>query len=141
MLPSVVRSVYHQYKADTDIVPNWVGTTATAHGFHDQDQAAAVAGQPGSNPAAARNGGSGGSGGRPKGKGRKKNQAKKITTTPGAGGASAADKQSAHGKNYVLKLNEFEPMAAFIANKDTNNLQVPSSFAIALDKEIRGSFG
>ncbi|KAF5012370.1 hypothetical protein FDECE_1597 [Fusarium decemcellulare] len=36
MLPASLRSIYRQYKADTDSVATWLATTAKANGYTDE---------------------------------------------------------------------------------------------------------
>lgn len=33
MLPNSLQSIYEQYKSDTNLVANWLATTAKAHGY------------------------------------------------------------------------------------------------------------
>jgi hypothetical protein len=112
MLPSSLKSIYKQYKADTDSVATWLGTTAMAHGYKNDS--------PGShNP--------------PNKSSRKKSKTRK---------AAKAKHQPQPDKStteipYVIRIRDFEPMASYIANIDS--VRVPDHFAIALERAFWGT--
>ncbi|KAL7927209.1 hypothetical protein ACQKWADRAFT_101012 [Trichoderma austrokoningii] len=121
-IPSL-KGIYQQYKADTDLVAEWLAVTAKTHGY------AATATSSTANPPAA-------VGGRLKGKARKlaknqaSNQPKKPTTTDDNG----------NQPTYLIKIKEFEPLAQFVSK--VNDVKVPSYFSIALERviQVRKSF-
>lgn len=115
MLPSSLTSVYQQYKAETNLIANWLATTARLNGY-----SAAVAGQTANAPKPAR----------------LKGKARLLAKAADAGKAGHA--QSAVKVKHVLHVNEYEPIAAFLATIDT--LEVPRYFAVALERVIWGSF-
>ncbi|EHK39951.1 hypothetical protein TRIATDRAFT_162747, partial [Trichoderma atroviride IMI 206040] len=110
---SVAQGIYQQYKADTDLVAEWLAVTAKTHGY------AATATPSTANPPAA-------VGGRLKGKARKmaKNQAGTASKKP----------------TYLIKIKEFEPLAQFVSK--VNDVKIPKYFSIALERviQVRKSF-
>ncbi|KAH7111944.1 hypothetical protein B0J13DRAFT_659526 [Dactylonectria estremocensis] len=113
MLPSSLKSIYQQYKADTGHVANWLATTAKAHGYTDN------ASNPNNPPA-----NSGRPGGRPKGKARKQAKAK-AQPKPG---------NVAPGTTSVIRIKDFTPMASYLASIDS--VKVPDDLAVALERVI-----
>ncbi|KAH7305437.1 hypothetical protein B0I35DRAFT_413836 [Stachybotrys elegans] len=111
MLPPALKSIYQQYKADTDVVATWLAVTAKEHGYTEST--------PGSNSVA--------KSARLKGKARKKAQKGEATPNATAGSTTAKPK-------HVLKIKEFEPIATFLAAIDT--LKVPDYFAVAIERVI-----
>lgn len=123
MAISSLKGIYQQYKADTDLVAEWLAVTAKAHGY----AAAATSSTA-------------------KGKARiiggtrrmAKNQHRKPTAT--ASGASAGDDGSGDPASkkptYLIKIKEFEPLAQFVSQVD--DLKVPNYFSIALERVIQG---
>lgn len=129
-IPSL-KGIYQQYKADTDLVAEWLAVTAKTHGY------AATATSSTANPPAA-------VGGRLKGKARKSaksqasNQPKKpTTTTSGAStGDAGSDTAASQKPTYLIRIKEFEPLAQFVSK--VNGLKAPSYFSIALERVIQG---
>lgn len=115
MLPSSLRSIYQQYKADTDSVATWLATTAKANGYAEDEPASGTKDNP---PA---------SSGRLKGKARKKQQQQQNQPQP---------TNSAPKKVHILRIRDFEPMASFVAGIES--LQVPDYLAVALERVIWG---
>jgi hypothetical protein len=128
---SSLKGIYQQYKADTDVVAEWLAVTAKTHGYAVTDTSSTA------NPPAA-------VGGRLKGKARKlaknqaSNQPKKTTTT--ASEASIGDDGSgipaSKKPTYLIKIKEFEPLAQFVSK--VNDLKIPQYFSIALERVIQG---
>lgn len=118
-IPSL-KGIYQQYKADTDLVAEWLAVTAKTHGYAATDT-------PVAKPAAV--------GGRPKGKARKaaKNQASKQPKTSTSVGDDGSDSKK---PTYLIKIKEFEPLAQFVSKVD--QLKVPNYFSIALERVIQG---
>ncbi|RMJ04643.1 hypothetical protein CDV36_014687 [Fusarium kuroshium] len=113
MLPSSLKSIYRQYKADTDSVATWLATTAKANGYVDDTG----------------NGGASTQSTRLKGKARK--QAKAKTQAQGQSGPGSS---SASKAKYVLRIKDFEPMANFIAKLES--IALPEELAISLERVI-----
>ncbi|KAM3515063.1 hypothetical protein MY11210_001301 [Beauveria gryllotalpidicola] len=118
MPPSSLNGYYQQYKADTDIVAQWLELTAKEHGYQGSSSSSAST----SNPAA--------TGGRLKGKARKQvkatasKQASSSAATPGAGPKTT----------HIIKTRDFEPMATHIAG--CSGISIPRYFARALERVI-----
>ncbi|UKZ64759.1 uncharacterized protein TrAtP1_005970 [Trichoderma atroviride] len=132
-IPSL-KGIYQQYKADTDLVAEWLAVTAKTHGY------AATATPSTTNPPAA-------VGGRLKGKARKmaknqaSNQPKKPTTTTSEASAGVDGSGTASKKpTYLIKIKEFEPLAQFVSK--VNDVKIPKYFSIALERviQVRKSF-
>ncbi|XWW97816.1 hypothetical protein V2A60_005803 [Cordyceps javanica] len=111
MLPSSLRSIYQQYKADTDIVAEWLTVTARKHGYCETNSSSA------SNTAL--------TGGRLKGKARK--QAKGQTT-------AAITPVTEPRNTHIVKTKDYEPMAVYIAG--CSGIDIPRYFASALNRVI-----
>ncbi|KID82807.1 hypothetical protein MGU_09899 [Metarhizium guizhouense ARSEF 977] len=109
MLPSSLKSIYQQYKADTDSVANWLATTANANGYQDNASS--------SNNAPVKSG-------RVKGKARKQ---AKASGQPQPG--NLANKTS-----RIIRVGDFEPMASHIAKLDS--VKVPHDLTVALERVI-----
>ncbi|CAH0028290.1 unnamed protein product [Clonostachys rhizophaga] len=114
MLPPALKSIYQQYKGDTDAVATWLATTAKANGYV-QGMGSAASG-----------------GGRLKGKARK--QAKQAAQPPQDFGATISSKPAAQAKKYALKISDFEPMATFLSR--INSIKVPDYFAVAIERVV-----
>uniref|UniRef100_A0A8H7NQU8 DUF6604 domain-containing protein n=1 Tax=Bionectria ochroleuca TaxID=29856 RepID=A0A8H7NQU8_BIOOC len=71
-------------------------------------------------------------GGRLKGKARK--QAKQAAQPPQDFGATIGSKPVAQAKKYLLKISDFEPMAAFLSRVDS--IKVPDYFAVAIERVV-----
>lgn len=129
-VPSL-KGIYQQYKADTDLVAEWLAVTAKNNGYAIGANSAAA------NPPAA-------VGGRLKGKARKlaktkaSNEPSKSTaTTSGASAGDAGNGTPASNKpTYLIKIKEFEPLAQFVSK--IYNLKIPNYFSIALERVIQG---
>jgi hypothetical protein len=117
MLPPALKSIYQQYKGDTDAVATWIATTAKAHGYVEGMGSAASGG------------------GRLKGKARK--QAKQAAQPLQDFGATIGSKPVAQAKKYLLKISDFEPMAAFLSRVDS--IKVPDYFAVAIERVVWGT--
>ncbi|OAA50926.1 hypothetical protein BBO_00873 [Beauveria brongniartii RCEF 3172] len=117
MPPSSLNGYYQQYKADTDIVAQWLELTAKEHGYQGSNSPSA------SNPAATR--------GRRKGKAGKQAQA----TTSGQASSSAAMPGVGPKTTHIIKTRDFEPMATHIAGC-SEGVSIPRYFARALDRVI-----
>ncbi|KAH8685022.1 hypothetical protein BGZ61DRAFT_507303 [Ilyonectria robusta] len=109
MLPSSLKTIYQQYKADTDSVANWLATTAKDNGYADK--------APSSNNVLVQPG-------RPKGQPRKQ---AKGANRPRPG-------NSANKTSRIIRIRDFEPMASFIAKIDS--VKVPDHLAVALERVI-----
>ncbi|CAG9992199.1 unnamed protein product [Clonostachys byssicola] len=120
MLPPALKSIYQQYKADTDAVATWLATTAKARGYVQGLGSAASGGAPS---------------GRLKGKARK--QAKQVAQPPQDFGATISSKPAAQAKTYVLKISDFEPMASFLSRIES--IKVPDYFAVAIERVVWGT--
>lgn len=129
-IPSL-KGIYQQYKADTDLVAEWLAVTAKSYGYAATTTSSTV------NPPAA-------VGGRLKGKARKlaKTQAsnepkKPTTTTSGAStGDVGTDTPASKKPTYLVKIKEFEPLAQFVSK--VNDTKIPTYFSIALERVIQG---
>lgn len=115
MLPSSLKGIYQQCKADTDVVAEWLAVTATEHGYRSANSFSA------SNPAV--------KGGRLKGKARKQAKATVSGHT-----AAATTPDAASGTTQIVKTNDFEPMAVYIAG--CSDIIIPQYFAKALGRSI-----
>ena len=100
MLPSSLKSIYRQYKADTDSVATWLATTAKANGYVDDTGNALVAA---------------GSEGKKKKKKKKKKK---------------ANANSVPKPRYVLRVRDFEPMARFIAKLESISIPEDFAIAL-----------
>ncbi|KAH7109943.1 hypothetical protein EDB81DRAFT_832677 [Dactylonectria macrodidyma] len=109
MLPSSLKSIYQQYKADTDSVANWLATTAEANGYADNASS--------SNNVPVKSG-------RLKGKARK--QAK--------GAHQPQPGNLANKTSRIIRIRDFEPMASYIAK--TDSVKVPDHLTVALERVI-----
>ncbi|KAM0258486.1 hypothetical protein ACHAQJ_003825 [Trichoderma viride] len=123
LLPSL-KGIYQQYKADTDLVAEWLAVTAKTYGYIATTPSSAA------NPQTA-------TGGRLKGKARKLAKAKAsneppATTTATAGNATLAPKPKT---TYLIKIKEFEPLAVFVSK--VNDVKIPEYFSIALERVIQ----
>lgn len=115
MLPSSLKGIYQQYKADTDVVAEWLAVTAIEHGYRSANSLSA------SNPAV--------KGGRLKGKARKQAKATVSGHT-----AAATTPDAASGTTHIVKTSDFEPMAVYIAG--CSDIVIPRYFAKALSRSI-----
>ncbi|KAF5677611.1 hypothetical protein FHETE_1662 [Fusarium heterosporum] len=113
MLSAAYKSIYKQYKSDTDSVATWLATTAKAHGYG----AEAPKEESGSAPKLKKT---------PK-KGKGKSKGKPKHKKP------KEESQNSEGK-YVIKVRDFEAMAKHVA--DTNAVEVPHQTAVALERGI-----
>jgi hypothetical protein len=112
MLPSSLKSIYQQYKADTDYVAAWLATTAKAHGYTND--------APGSNHP-------------PTKSGRKKSKARKAVKAT----HQPQPSNSTTKVPYVIRIRDFEPMASYVAKIDS--ISVPDHFVVALERVIWGA--
>lgn len=111
MVPKSLNGIYQQYKADTEIVAEWLAVTAQAHGYASPSAADGPSSR-----------------GRSKGKARKAQKARKAPAATKLPGTT--------GTVYIIKVSEFRPMAAFIASLPT--VDIPQRFSAALERVIRG---
>jgi hypothetical protein len=114
MNPTSLYSSYSRYKADTDIVLQWLFTTATSCGFQKPDyvdRSSCVG------PKASRL----------KGKARK--LARASTTTPGNNAGPAV-------RTYRIKVHDLICMAQCIAKAKGPDIQIPRSFIKTLTRAI-----
>ncbi|KAK7429745.1 hypothetical protein QQZ08_003771 [Neonectria magnoliae] len=109
MLPSSLKSIYQQYKVDTDSVANWLATTAKDNGY------AGDASSFNNVPVKS---------GRRKGKARK--QAK--------GAHQPQPGNFANKTSRVIRIRDFEPMANYVAKMDS--VTVPNHLTVALERVI-----
>ena len=112
MLPSSLKSIYQQYKVDTDSVANWLATTAKANGYADNASS--------SNNVPVKPG-------RLKGKARK--QAK--------GAHQPQPGNLANKTSRTIRIRDFEPMASYIAK--IGSVKVPDHLTVALERVIWGT--
>ncbi|OAQ97508.1 hypothetical protein LLEC1_00826, partial [Akanthomyces lecanii] len=119
MLASSLNGIYQQYKADTDVVAQWLEVTAKAHGYQSDNSS------PASSNAATT--------GRLKGKARK--QAKAAASGESSSAATTGPKAA-----HIIKIKDFEPMALHLAS--CSGIVIPSYFSRALDRviSVRKSF-
>ncbi|KAF2649112.1 hypothetical protein K491DRAFT_721960 [Lophiostoma macrostomum CBS 122681] len=125
MTSESLRSIYQQYKHDTNVVASWLATTAKAAGYKTP-----VVG-PASSTSSAK------ASARPKGKARKQakaNNAGQATTT------AVADEPAK--PKYVIAIKDFVPLAEHIATLKSAAVKVPGYFSVALERVIwaRSSF-
>lgn len=121
MLTPALKSIYQKYKADTDLVAEWLAVTAKTNGY---EVAAAT-------PTA--------TGGRLKGKARKlakAGAAKASQTTTTASSGSLGNGTPAPKPTHLIKIKDFEALAAFVSK--INDLKIPKYFVAALDRVIIG---
>lgn len=119
MAPLSLSSIYQQYKADTDLVANWLGTTAKQHGYGTNKQ---------SNGKHKNNKKKGGGGGGGRNKPRQQPNTNPHGLPPELGGIAPTKPK------YVLKICDFEPMASFLAAVEA--IKVPDYFAVAIERVI-----
>ena len=129
MLPASLKTVYQQYKADTDTVASWLANTAKGNGYGSATKSGATGAK---NPPA--------KSGRLKGKARKEAKAAAAGTAPPTtfGETIGPNPKPSAGpkKRYVLPIRDFEPMAAYVANLES--VIVPDYFAVAIERVIWG---
>lgn len=122
MLTPALKSIYQKYKADTDLVAEWLAVTAKTNGY----EVAATT------PT--------GTGGRLKGKARKlaKAGAAKAsqTATVGVSSGSPGNGTAAPKSTHLIKIKDFEALATFVSK--VNDLKIPKDFVFALDRVIAG---
>ncbi|KAL7928044.1 hypothetical protein V8C35DRAFT_319101 [Trichoderma chlorosporum] len=111
MLAPALKSIYQQYKADTDLVAEWLAATAKANGY-----ALAVA-----TPKAPV--------GRLKGKARKLAKAEAVNPS----------KITAPKLIHPIKIKDFEALAIFVSKVD--GIKIPKYFAVALERVIAARKG
>ncbi|KAK4063542.1 hypothetical protein Trihar35433_8250 [Trichoderma harzianum] len=120
MLTPALKSIYQKYKADTDLVAEWLAVTAKTNGY----EVAATT------PT--------GTGGRLKGKARKlaKAGAAKAsqTATVGVSSGSPGNGTAAPKSTHLIKIKDFEALATFVSK--VNDLKIPKDFVFALDRVI-----
>ncbi|KAF4470290.1 Ank-repeat mbp1 [Fusarium albosuccineum] len=111
MLPASLKSIYRQYKADTDSVATWLATTAKANGYTDETTDS-------KKPAPKK-----------KGKGKKKKP------------NGAAQAGSSGSKNtYVIKIKDFAPMAKHIAEIESISVPDDTATALERVIWVRKNF-
>jgi len=120
MAADSVRSIYQQYKYDTDVVASWLATTAKAFGYAEPLGPQAV---------------------ETKGPGRLKGKARKQAKQASAAAASTNGASQKKTK-YTLAIKDFVPLARHIAGRKDASINVPNYFTTALERVIwvRSSF-
>lgn len=108
-------SSYKRYKADTDVVSEWLFTTAKKCGFRELDSYDEKTGAETRTP-------------RLKGKARKLARASSAASSNDAGGPT---------RTYCIKINHFTAFAQCIANSTKPRIQVPDSLFMTLTRAIR----
>ncbi|KAF9881529.1 hypothetical protein CkaCkLH20_00675 [Colletotrichum karsti] len=117
-LPGPLKSVYRQYKQDTNFVASWLAITAKRCGYPTDLLSETT---DGSNPGASRPKATGG-------KGKKKKPNKKPTKPAGS---------TTNGpKKYTVAVNEYIPLAQFICNSKKDVAAVPEWFVTAINRVI-----
>lgn len=112
MTSESLRSIYQQYKDDTNDVASWLATTAKAFGYSGKFGAFAT-----TKPSA-----------RLKGKERKQAKAAQVPNTV----PSEPSKPK-----YILAIADFVPLAEHIVNvTDSAGIKLPSYFSVALERAI-----
>jgi hypothetical protein len=114
MAPASLYSSYGRYKADTDVVSEWLLTTATRCGFHRPDYYVQSSSAETSTP-------------RPKGKARKVLRASQALLSKDAAKASQTRR---------IEIHEFVQMAQFVAKSTNPPVQVPASLFRTLTRAI-----
>ncbi|KAI8965245.1 hypothetical protein F5Y11DRAFT_22587 [Daldinia sp. FL1419] len=109
MLPPSLFSTYQQYKNDTDSIAGWLASTAKASGYSSGPLA---------NPS--------GKGASTRLKGKARAEAKKNQS-------SSSTKPTSVNK-YVIKINDFIPLAEFIVSK--RDISIPNSLIATLRRVI-----
>ncbi|KAH9889627.1 hypothetical protein F4778DRAFT_785533 [Xylariomycetidae sp. FL2044] len=117
MLPPTLVDSYRRYKRDTDSVASWLASTAKTNGYSLEAQESSVT---------------------PKGsarlKGKARAQAKKGT------GAAASANPAVTGPHYIIKLNQFIPLAEYIVASKPK-IPVPPSLDSTLKRVIAARSG
>ncbi|KAL7809309.1 hypothetical protein V8C44DRAFT_350489 [Trichoderma aethiopicum] len=127
MLSPAAKSIYQQYKADTNLVAEWLAVTAKAHG-HVSLAASCAAKAPAA------------TGGRLKGKARKQAKAaasrasQSTSTNFDVVQDNPGDHRPTPRATYLIRIEEFEPLAAFISKIE--NIKVPGCVSTALERVI-----
>lgn len=119
MLPPALTSTYKLYKQDTDYVATWLAQTAKAHGYPNALSEAVDMAKTSSK--------------------RLKGKARKEAKDRGA----SRSMQTQKTQHYTLALQDFVPLAAFIANRANSVIHVPGLIMSMLDRviEVRTRFG
>ncbi|KAL8643499.1 MAG: hypothetical protein Q9226_008330, partial [Calogaya cf. arnoldii] len=116
-----LKSIYQQYKHDTEVVASWLATTAKAFGYSAQIGEPSAAKIP-TKPS-----------GRLKGKERKKAK-EQAAQVPG--NELPAPSEPSKPK-YTLAIKDFVPLAEHIADaSNAANIRVANSFSVALERVI-----
>ncbi|PTB81968.1 hypothetical protein M440DRAFT_16237 [Trichoderma longibrachiatum ATCC 18648] len=129
MLSPAAKSIYQQYKADTNLVAEWLAITAKAHGHVSLATSCAAKA-----PAATR--------GRLRGKAQKqaKAVASKALQSASTNFNVFQDNPGNHRPTpratYLIRIEEFKPLAAFISR--IKSIKVPRCFSTALKRAIFG---
>lgn len=118
MLTPALKSIYQKYKADTDLVAEWLAVTAKTNGYE-----VAV-----TTPTA--------TGGRLKGKARKLAKAGAAKASQTVSSGSPGNGIPAPKSTHLIKIKDFEALATFVSK--VNDLKIPRYFVVALDRVIIG---
>ncbi|KAH9230289.1 hypothetical protein K456DRAFT_1740792 [Colletotrichum gloeosporioides 23] len=128
MPPVGLKSVYQQYKRDTNIVASWLATTAKTCGYPADLLSEVAAG--GEISASAQTSSTSQS----KSKGGKSSKGKKK---PKKSGKAVDSGEQSGPKKYTVAVAEYIPLAQFISTSKSEKAKVPGVFAIAINRVIR----
>ncbi|KAF9878649.1 ank-repeat protein mbp1 [Colletotrichum karsti] len=132
MIPGPLKSVYRQYKEDTNYVASWLATTAKACGYPSDLLSETTLVTENATTTDSTSTKSASSERRPKGnKGRGKKKKPNRATNPT--GSQTTEPQDAGPRKYIVAVKEFLPLAQFIS---TSKAKVPVSFVAALNGVI-----
>ncbi|KAK2756032.1 hypothetical protein CKAH01_17206 [Colletotrichum kahawae] len=114
MVAAGLRSTYHQYKQDTDVVASWLASSAIQSGYSGPLNGSAN--RPGTK----------------KLKGRARMEAKKKL-------AKAAAASPSSKRKHIIAIKDFIPLAEHLADKVSSaTLAVPDFFSAALNRDVAG---
>ncbi|KAF4878860.1 hypothetical protein CGCSCA1_v001662 [Colletotrichum siamense] len=128
MPPVGLKSVYQQYKRDTNIVASWLAITAKSCGYPTDLLSEVATG--GEVSASAQTSSTSQS----KTKGGKNSKGKKK---PKKSGKTADSGEHSGPKKYTVAVAEYIPLAQFISTSKSEKAKVPGVFAIAINRVIR----
>ncbi|KAG8162515.1 hypothetical protein KVR01_008280 [Diaporthe batatas] len=120
MLPPSLVSVYHQYKEDTNALAAWLASTAKSRGY----------GAPKATPSYTITTTTAGSQTSKRLKGKARKDAKAAFQQAHVSSAESS------GPEYVITINDFVPLAKFIAGCKKPAISVPRSFTNTLNRVI-----
>jgi hypothetical protein len=107
---------YNQYKSDTDVVANWLATIARQCGFKSPEDPSFSAGRTGA---------------------RLKGKARKLAQAQAASADARAHEEELRGQEYLVAINDFVPLATFIAKSKDTSARIPKNIMAALDQAIK----